>query len=91
LTPADKLAAFEISDNRTTNTDTFCQIGLTPTKKCACAPYLRSEFRKIMHGYSKKSTERSKVDSIISIQNDFYCCLFVSVNQDQVVSAMSAN
>jgi hypothetical protein len=54
LTPADKLAAFEISDNRTTNTDTFCQIGLTPTKKCACAPYLRSEFRKIMHGYSKK-------------------------------------
>ncbi|WP_256441719.1 hypothetical protein [Bradyrhizobium sp. sGM-13] len=39
----------------------------------------------------KKSTERSKVDSIISIQNDFYCWLFVSVNQDQVVSAMPAN
>jgi|EndMetStandDraft_5_1072996.scaffolds.fasta_scaffold25560_7 hypothetical protein len=31
-------AAFEVGDNRPTNTDTFCQMRLRPTKKCAAAP-----------------------------------------------------
>jgi hypothetical protein len=88
------LATFEISDDHTTNTDTFCQIGLRPPKKCACAPYLGSDFRNILHSYLKKMSMQRRVfkSEQYKLGNRliFYRLFSIGVNQDQVVRTMAS-